>query len=254
MTQPTQPCLPPLRSRLLHLVATFEGGMSAVAGNFDGQLLSFGPLQWNLGQGTLQPLLRDLSGGGHTSRSSAAFTQYLGNEFAAACAKGDPHLSEYVRSRCYRGGQLDPKFRASLKALALTPDAMAAFIRHAEPYFGKAEAAAQQLDFQTERGLALLFDIAVQNGMRQGGLREDHLKAYQAACRHLPERAPEWQRLKLLAHTVADCANPRWHDDVLSRKLSIALGGTQQSGLPVHGKHFNLERDFGIRYYAPWKE
>ena len=31
-----------------------------VAGDFDGQGISFGALQWNLGQGTLQPLLSEM--------------------------------------------------------------------------------------------------------------------------------------------------------------------------------------------------
>ncbi|HZT35291.1 MAG TPA: hypothetical protein VFA15_05200, partial [Nitrososphaera sp.] len=51
--------------RIMRLVIAFEHGESTtdeafgtVAGDFDGQGLSFGLLQWNLGRCTLQPLLR----------------------------------------------------------------------------------------------------------------------------------------------------------------------------------------------------
>lgn len=41
------------------LTAAFEGGgYTALSGNFDGQGVSFGFLQWNLGRGTLQPLIK----------------------------------------------------------------------------------------------------------------------------------------------------------------------------------------------------
>ncbi len=56
----------PLAYRTLALTGTFETSahppdcFACVAGDFDGQGMSFGALQWNLGQGTLQPLLREM--------------------------------------------------------------------------------------------------------------------------------------------------------------------------------------------------
>jgi hypothetical protein len=56
----------PADYRSLTLTASFETSIgppecfSGLAGDFDGQGISFGVLQWNLGQGTLQPLLRKL--------------------------------------------------------------------------------------------------------------------------------------------------------------------------------------------------
>ena len=43
-------------SKALRLTGAFEGG--GLAGNRDGQVISWGPLQWNVGQGTLHPLLK----------------------------------------------------------------------------------------------------------------------------------------------------------------------------------------------------
>src|SRR5690606_29417319 len=53
----------PVGYRCLALTGSFESStnppdcFSAITGDFDGQGISFGALQWNLGQGTLQPLL-----------------------------------------------------------------------------------------------------------------------------------------------------------------------------------------------------
>src|SRR5207249_4901557 len=52
--------------RCLTLTGAFETSagipdcFAGLAGDFDGMGLSFGVLQWNLGQGTLQPLLAEM--------------------------------------------------------------------------------------------------------------------------------------------------------------------------------------------------
>lgn len=54
----------PLARRSLALTGSFETGapvpecFAGLSGDFDGQGISFGALQWNFGQGSLQPLLK----------------------------------------------------------------------------------------------------------------------------------------------------------------------------------------------------
>src|SRR6185369_10701434 len=54
----------PLDHRRLALTGSFETGaafpdcFAGLSGDFDGQGVSFGVLQWNFGQGSLQPLLK----------------------------------------------------------------------------------------------------------------------------------------------------------------------------------------------------
>ena len=56
----------PLAYRCLALTGSFETGkgipdcFSGLSGDFDGQGISFGVLQWNFGQKSLQPLLREM--------------------------------------------------------------------------------------------------------------------------------------------------------------------------------------------------
>jgi peptidoglycan hydrolase-like protein with peptidoglycan-binding domain len=56
----------PQQQRCLALTGTFETGgqppecFCGITGDFDGQGISFGVLQWNIGQGSLQPLLAEM--------------------------------------------------------------------------------------------------------------------------------------------------------------------------------------------------
>lgn len=245
MVQALTQVRPETASKLMKMVNRFEGG--GVAGDFDGALLSFGPLQWNVGSGTLRPLLADFAALPRGAeilgvpmvralQSDAAFKRFVQDEVL------DPN------NRYANGGRKPkPYWTVRLMALYELPEAWEIFGRHAAPYLAKAVANAQALGFVTERGLALCFDIAVQNG----DIRWDHYKLYRANLR--PFEYAEWQRLKVLAHAVADCANPQWHDDVLSRKLTIALGSSRTSGMRVHGADIDLLRDFGISYHETWQ-
>src|SRR5215510_3714778 len=51
--------------KALAITSTFEtghaGSFFGLSGNFDGQGLSFGLVNWNIGTGSLQPLLRDFA-------------------------------------------------------------------------------------------------------------------------------------------------------------------------------------------------
>lgn len=226
-----------LESRIMQLIADNEGGWSAVSGNFDGQLLSFGPLQWNAGQGTLEPLLRSVP------RDVLKAT--MGEAFAHACLTGQ--LRTFVKAEVLSGSLVAAPWKTRLQNLARTPECQAAFTRAAAPYFRVARAYCDRFGFRSERALALCMDIAVQNA--GGGVREDHAREY--ARRVLPTD-PEWARLKHLAHAVAQSANAQWRADVLARKLSIALGGTEQSKMKVHGRSFDLERDYNLSYDREW--
>src|SRR5512137_2315949 len=56
----------PIDYRCLALTGSFETGQglpdcfAGLSGDFDGQGMSLGVLQWNFGQGSLQPLLREM--------------------------------------------------------------------------------------------------------------------------------------------------------------------------------------------------
>ena len=69
-----------------------------LTGNFDGQGVSFGALQWNFGQGTLQPLLQEMFNS-HREIAATIFEANLEsleqaiNSGTAACLSPLPPLS-----------------------------------------------------------------------------------------------------------------------------------------------------------------
>ncbi|BDX35480.1 peptidoglycan-binding-domain containing protein [Thermus phage MN1] len=228
---------PGMRDKALRLVASYEGGWDALAGNFDGQVLSWGPLQFNLGQGSLYYVLRNIP--------SSVLERHLGREFVEALRGGIHALRNFVLQYVVRGADVLPDWRRRFRALAQTPEAKEAFLKGAEPYFYRAERLLQATEWETERGYVIAFDTAVQNGAP----RRDHLAEYEKRLRDAGNPGEEWKRLKIWAYVVADLANPRWREDVLSRKLTIAVG----RGV-VHGRYYDLERDFDISYRRRWYE
>lgn len=223
-----------LKEKLLKLVSLFEvsGNWGRVAGNFDGQILSYGPLQWNIGQGTLQKLLMTIK--------KDTLEKHLGKDFVNALYEGK--IKDFILKNVIDGVNVKPEWITRFSNLSKEKETIEAFKRAAENYFKRAQLLCEALNFKTERAMALCFDIAVQNGAP----RRDHINEYNKRIKNANPRE-EWERLKVLAYVVADLANPRWRNDVLSRKLSIAVGeGT------VHGHTFNLKKDFDIDYNRYW--
>jgi len=108
--------------------------------------------------------------------------------------------------------------------------------RARDDYFASAARTAERIGLTTELGVALCFDVHVQNG----GVKKEALEAIEA------ERTPETgqQDLRILvAEAVADNAAPTWRNDVRTRKLAIATGAGA-----VHGEHLVLE-SWGLGEY-----
>ena len=108
---------------------------------------------------------------------------------------------------------------------------------HAAQYWSTvpAEVAELALDSGTEAetnaAYAMLFDIHVQNGP----LSTTHRTRFHRLCAKLPANAAMRDRLWNLAKVIAQCATPRWRNDVLARKSLFANG----EGI-VHGKRYSL--------------
>jgi hypothetical protein len=78
----------------------------------------------------------------------------------------------------------------------------------------------------SERGLALCFDIAVQNTVSDAMISD---------IQRQTGGIPEPDQLSIIAHVVADHANPRYYDDVLKRKMTFATGQGA-----VHGDLYDI--------------
>jgi hypothetical protein len=223
----------PLAWRCLALTASFETSrhspacFAGIVGNFDGQGLSFGALQWNVGQGTLQPLLRDML---------AEHRAVCSRVFGAAVTQ----LEALANTPARQGVALVKNlswWRGVLTDLGCTPECQDIQVRHAGQFFQRALVLCRNYNLASERAAALFFDISVQNGSITPAVRT----LIQADFLRLPAGASETDKMRIIARRRAAAAKPQFAPDVLSRKMTIAEGrGT------VHGIQYDLQRDFSI--------
>ncbi|HOK46631.1 MAG TPA: peptidoglycan-binding domain-containing protein [Bryobacteraceae bacterium] len=238
----------PLAQRCLALTGSFETGAgipecyAGLTGDFDGQGLSLGVLQWNLGQGSLQPLLIEMLSR-HRDVCSAILHEHL-PVFEAMLGSSKAEQLAWARSiqDVRRSRVLEP-WRGLLKAIARTPEFQAIQVEAAGAVHQRAVAMAAEYGLETERAVALMFDICTQNGSISALVRAQILQDF-AALRFPPGSADaEVVRMRIIAERRAAAARPEFVEDVRARKLTIANGrGT------VHGIEYDLE-EYGLRLH-----
>ena len=239
-----------LARRCLALTGSFETAASfpecfaGLVGDFDGQGISMGVCQWNFGQGSLQPLLKHMD-----QQSRPLLKQIFGDRYPELMtvlgATKDEQLS-WARQNQTPKFQLFEPWRGFFRALGRTGEFQGIQEQAARGIYQRAVKECRAFGVASERAVALLFDIYVQNG----GFKEATRATITGALARLPSSG-RWQireveRLKTIANLRADASLPQWRDDVRSRKICIAEGG----GL-VHGRRFDLNMDFGIRLKEP---
>lgn len=236
----------PLEQRCLALTGTFEtstvapGCFSCVTGDFDGQGMSFGALQWNFGQLSLQPILQEMLRD-HRDVMESIFHENLPRLEQAA--QGDKaaglafarSIQDPVRRRV-----LEP-WLGMFQAMGRTRECQRIQVERVEDTHGKAKDLAKAYGLGTQRGVALMFDILVQNG----SISRDVGRQIRADIAALPAGLSaddlEVRKMQIVANRRAEAAKPRFVEDVRNRKLCIANGqGT------VHGIRFVLQEQFGI--------
>jgi peptidoglycan hydrolase-like protein with peptidoglycan-binding domain len=229
--------IPPVRDRSLQLTAAFEGHDFTLAeGNYDGAGITWGIVGFTLKHGELgkivlgiqkrHPALVREAFRGKTDellgilRSSKARQLAFANAISVGANK--VRLRQPWRSAFRSFGEMEPVQALQLKLAN-------------RDYFQPARQTARALRLKTELGIALAFDIHVQNGgVSSAALRE--------IKRHLAEHPieREQERRVIIANAVANHAVPQFREDVRSRKLAIATGAGR-----VHGELFVL-RNWGL--------
>ncbi len=235
----------PLEKRCLALTGSFETGQpppdcfAGLSGDFDGQGISLGVCQWNFGQGSLQPLLQEIDQT-HPEVVDAVFEDHAA-EFRAVLGESQDEQMNWARS--VQDGQhnvLDP-WNGMLKALCRRPEFQAIQTSHAGSLAAAARALCAEFGVRSQRALALLFDIKVQNGSISDIVKAQITGDFAALTPSGNADADEVARLRIIANRRAEAANPKWVEDVRTRKLTIANGqGT------VHGRVYDLQEQYGI--------
>lgn len=237
----------PLAYRCLALTGAFETGapipdcFAGVSGDFDGQGISLGVCQWNLGQGSLQPLLAAMLAD-HPRDVKAIFREHADELAAMLRAPRDEQLA-FARSIQHPVKHfVHEPWRGMFRALGRTAAFQEVQLDHATALFQAAAKLCQELGLGSERAFALLFDVVVQNGSISPLVKARIRAAYAGLPRDLAADALEVARMRIVANLRADASNPRWIEDVRARKLCCANG----TGV-VHGIPYDLEAQFAIR-------
>jgi hypothetical protein len=224
------------KQKALLITSEYEGpdGYSNVTGNFDGQGLSFGALQWNLGQGTLQPILSSLITR-YPDTVNAIFggdkLQTLQNVLATSSSE---QVDWGQSISLHGGGTIQSDWCQAFKHLGQTAQCQTVQLEAADAYLQRAKALCDEFGIRTERGYALMFDIAVQNG-----------SVSDAARTYMDQQGgtdiAEKEKLSLIAQAVANASAAAYRNDVLARKMAIVNG----SGV-VHDTYFDFDGKAGL--------
>ena len=195
-----------------------------VTGNFDGAGLSFGPIQCNLGTGTLQELLRRMRGEDEPRLRSCfgneadylAFWKILDGSRAKAVKWADQ-----LSTGSSKHGFSQP-WKGYLQAVGREPLFREVMRRYAYDKYGKLLMSAlafisglSPIKITNLRCLAALYDMGVQQGSLQ--------KAYAAIRRRVAREQPadEFALTRIVVEERAKKAAKRWRADCMSRRLCI---------------------------------
>jgi Putative peptidoglycan binding domain len=220
--------VPPVGERSLYLTAAFEGhGFDLAVGNFDGALLTWGIVGFTMKSGEVQKIVCAINDA-HPDLVEQAFGAQR-DELLQLMSSPPDFQQNWARAHTLANGALAEPWRTLFADLGQMPEVQAEQIREVTAtYLTPAIRTARKMQFATELGLALCFDIHVQNGSVSADARSLFKK-------QVRDGMPELDRRKLLANAVADAAG-KWADDVRARKLTLATG----EGV-VHGHHYVLE-------------
>lgn len=235
----------PVGFRCLALTGAFEtsspppGCFCCITSDFDGQGISFGALQFNFGQGTLAALLNDID-----RREPALMEEIFGDRLPIlreVLAGSRAEQLAFARSIQDPRRRLHEPWRGMFVTLGRTDACQQAQLRMAADYLERARSLCRRFGVVSDRALALMFDIAVQNGGigRVVAARiDDDVDCLPAS---LDPVDAEVARMRIIANRRAEAATPRWVEDVRARKLCIANGEGR-----VHGAYYRLEADYGL--------
>jgi hypothetical protein len=233
--------------RCLALTGSFETGKGVpecfvgLSGDFDGQGMSLGVLQWNFGQDSLQPLLRQMFDQ-HAATAEQIFQSNL-SILREALNSGKEDLMTFVRSIQHPlKHYLYEPWLGMFKSLGRTEEYQRIQVEHAQLLYQAAVDLCSDYGLWSERAVALMFDIKVQNGSISSLVKAQILREFENLAADLSKDELEVQSMRITANQRAEAANPRWVEDVRARKLCCANG----EGV-VHGIHYDLAQQYGLR-------
>jgi hypothetical protein len=160
-------------------------------------------------------------------------------ELLAMLDRSQPEQLAWARSIQDQKHAIVEPWRSMFIALGADKTFQDIQLESAENYRRNAIQLWRQYALGSRRALALMFDIAVQNGSID---RVVHDRIFSDFAQVPPDgEDAEVERMRIIANRRAEAAAPQWVEDVRARKLLIANG---QGAL--HGRQFDLAHQFGL--------
>lgn len=199
---------------------------SALAGNYDGAGMSFGLIQFNFGQGTLQPILNDM-----VKNASDDMSEIFGNDYdklKEVLQGSKESMIAWADSISSDGNTtlIDPwkKHFTDLGKHPICQELQRKYL--VDIYLDRAiNTICESYELKTYRGVAMAFDVAV----NIWGFGD---KATEIRNQFTPDM-PEQEKLKIMARYGAESSKPR--------REAIANG----TGF-VNKAFVDLDNDFGL--------
>jgi hypothetical protein len=224
---------PDLKQRCLQVTADFEGtGFTKAVGNFDGAGITWGIIGFTLSNGELGALLKEIE----TAQHNVFLTAFGDQRHQKILEVVDQTKAKRIAfansiSVGTKKMKILDEWDQSFIKLGSHPAVQEIQLQRTQKYFDIAQRDVQRFSVKNELGLALCFDIAVQNG----GIDQTEGTRIRNKIQQTPPATQQDLRL-IITNVVAENSNPEFIEDVRKRKLSFAAGtGT------VHGSKYNVK-------------
>jgi LAS superfamily LD-carboxypeptidase LdcB len=235
--------LTPTEQKAVETTSLFEtgkrGGFYGLSGNFDGQGLSFGLVNWTIGTGSLQPLLRDFA-----KENPGRWVQVFGADASAFLqliartgkqAEKDQHRFAIeqmntlsVGKRGKRTWTVRQPWVGYFKRLSEDTAFRKIQVRYVRHLLASAADYCRRYRLTSELAFCFMFDTVSSHGKwwpkkKQRGLLVEQARRTLAA-RFGEGRVPEGELLLAIADVLATTSAQRWADNVRRRKRWFVTG------------------------------
>ena len=226
-----------------------RGSFYGLSGDFDGMGLSFGLVNWTIGTGSLQPLLRDFAKA-HPDRWLATFgtdaqrfLTLIQPQGAAAQKSQLAFAKSEMNQRCKirHKGKLVETFcvkepwQTYFKKLAADREFQLIEVRYVRDLLDRARYFCELFGLRSERAFCFMFDAVSSHGKwwltkknkARVEYRNDALKKKLAALaskRGGASALTERDKLEAVAETLRDTSSSRWAAKVYERKMWFLTG------------------------------
>ena len=240
-----------LHRKILSLTAYFEtakpikDACQIVAGNFDDMGISFGCLQWNLGMGSLQPLLKRFFNETSFDWKDDACMREL-YQVLEKSKKEQLAWADTIQDKSGKKFIIKDKWKECFKNIGI--NSIDIQVEMVQGRMKIAESWCHDLGLQSERALSLMFDINVQNGSLYKKNKARNIDVKKSINERIKNAGnpTEEDKLIIIAEERSKASNKRWIPIVMSRKLCIAKGKGKVYGRLVELDDFDIsiERQF----------